>query len=254
MYKKNLVFVIALLLFGCNTNSNNDGDTIGQFISDLNKLSHSKSYLNICLQTDKDAVVELNLAGNSLLILPENLIQFKKLKSLNLSGNQIDTLPDLTCFAQLEYLDLAGNKLKTIPRLSGLTNLRELNLMLNKDFPSNLILDLPTSLEVLNLNSSGISKLTLLHSEKLTNLETVDVEGNDFLELPESLNNLPNLKKLKLRLNRINKLDPDIVNRLNVLTYTPSYLSNKEQVLQVVSNKKIEIDTIWLMPDGREIY
>jgi len=58
----------------------------------------------------------LNLAGNNIDTLPKNLLALCHLRQLDLSKNRLTTLPDfITAFSALDSLDLSGNSITKLP-------------------------------------------------------------------------------------------------------------------------------------------
>ena len=66
-------------------------------------------------------LIYLDLLGNNLQTLPNNIGDFKLLEELNVSSNSIDILPDSICtLPKLKFLYLSQNKLKMLPMELGL--------------------------------------------------------------------------------------------------------------------------------------
>jgi len=83
------------------------------------------------------------------------LSQFKHLKSLDLSNNGLELLPnDLSCLSSLEFLNINGNMLKetydTIDHLSTLPQLISLNINLNEEEQVDYIMKKLPDLQELN--------------------------------------------------------------------------------------------------------
>ena len=64
---------------------------------------------------------------------PENLCKFPEVVNLDLSHNQIDEIPDISCVQSLELIDLSNNEIRYISNLTfnNLLLLRKLNLAQN---------------------------------------------------------------------------------------------------------------------------
>jgi len=77
---------------------------------------------------------ELNLSGNQISTVPPSIERLRGLETLNLSGNRITSLPSaLGRLKNLETLSLGGNMLETLPdELRGLKSLQQLDLSNNK--------------------------------------------------------------------------------------------------------------------------
>ncbi|KAM4636065.1 leucine-rich repeat-containing protein 18 isoform 2-T2 [Discoglossus pictus] len=135
-----------------------------------------------CLQKLSD-VDELDLSRNIIRKLPDWIGRFQNLRWLDLHSNQIDKLPESIGQLQgLMFLNVSNNKLTTqgVPiELSQLTNLRMLNLGLND------IEVLPTTIGALK------------------ELNEVGLFDNHLTVVPNSIINLPKLKKLNTKRNPI---------------------------------------------------
>jgi len=121
--------------------------------------------------------------------------QRSKAKSLDLSGLQLEAIPDsIAQLANLIYLSLGGNEITAIPdSLAQLTNLTALYLH------DNQITALPDSLA------------------QLTNLTALDLGDNQITALPNSLGQFADLRFLHLDDNQITDL-PDSLAQLNKLS------------------------------------
>jgi len=146
----------------------------------------------------------LDLSGNRIKTLPENIGAFKVLKTLTMSKNQLETIPkDLGKLVKLENLNLASNLLTSIPSsLQSLKNLKEINLSGNKltSFPQALL---------------GLKQLNL-----------VDLSGNSITSLPQGIDKLE-ATELILNQNQISSVHPDIAGcpRLRTLRLEENCLS-----------------------------
>ncbi|NXW59767.1 LRC18 protein, partial [Eurystomus gularis] len=126
-------------------------------------------------------VDELDLSRNMLKKIPNSIQEFQKLRWLDLHSNQLEELPEaIGTLQNLFYLNICNNKLttKNLPEgLNLLKNLRILNLGLN------CLDSIPTSLGAL---------------KELTEIGLFD---NALTTIPNSVKNLPKLKKLNAKRN-----------------------------------------------------
>ena len=132
-------------------------------------------------------------------IIPPELANLPKLRTLELAGNQIsgNIPPELGQLAELEMLDFAGNQLSgRIPaELGDLGSLRSLNLSGNRLYGG-----IPPELG------------------QLTSLELLDLAGNDLTgEIPAELGDLSSLQRLLLRENEFGGRIPGELGQLTGL-------------------------------------
>ena len=207
--------ITALAQIPTITELNAQECSIGNLPLDISKLTNLKI---------------LNLKGNRLTTLPINFGSLTNLEYLDLGyfemGSRMNKIADLgPTFGQLKklkYLNLAGNALQVVPDLSAMSELEELNLSLNKlpGFPQSItqlkkLRSLDLSLNDMASIPSGISNLTAV--------ETLHLDGNFFNHpdkkiktLPNEICQLQNLKVLTLKDNVIEQL-PDCIGSLSKL-------------------------------------
>ena len=161
----------------------------------VTRLSLSENITEFPLEilTLADSLEILDLSNNQLSTLPDELIQLHKLKIIFASHNCFEVLPEvLGKCVNLEMVGFKSNQIKTVPELSLPKKLRWLILT------DNYIETLPDSLgerpRLQKLALAG-NRLTVLPSnmEKLVNLELLRVSANQLTECPEPLLNLPKL-------------------------------------------------------------
>jgi hypothetical protein len=155
----------------------------------------------------------LDLSRNKLKKLPHSIGQLKRLQSLNLFNNQLKTLPDsLGKLVEIKSLDLSGNEIIVLPKsFEQLTNLETLNLA------ANLLSVLPswinkvTKLQILDLSDNLIKKLpeylgqlAKLKELNVSNSRSLPGHRNQLTDIPTTLVQLENLKRLKLDGNPLN--------------------------------------------------
>lgn len=143
----------------------------------------------------------LDLSGNRIKTLPENIGAFKMLKTLTMTKNQLEGLPhDMGKLVKLENLNLGFNLLATIPStLSQLKNLKEVHLSHNrlKSFPPALL-----GLKQLNLVDLSSNSITALPQgiHKLEATELV-MNQNQISVIHEDISLCPRLRTLRLEEN-----------------------------------------------------
>jgi len=143
----------------------------------------------------------LDLSGNKIKTLPENLGAFKVLKNLTMTKNQLEVIPqDIGKLTKLENLNLAFNLFTSIPSTVGqLKNLKEINLSHNKlkAFPAPLL-----GLKQLNMVDLSANSITSVPQgvDKLEATELV-LNQNQITSIHEDVSRCPRLRTLRLEEN-----------------------------------------------------
>ncbi|XP_054883005.1 leucine-rich repeat serine/threonine-protein kinase 2 [Poeciliopsis prolifica] len=172
----------------------------------------------------------LDLQGNQLRSLPDDLLALPSLSTLNVSRNCIGPVltfdPAVTC-PSLKQLNLSVNKITTFPYelgrtmgkleelfmdSNGLTELcsalylPEVKLLdVSKNNVENISPDFLTTcpkLETLNASNNKICSLSQLPAK----VTTLKLANNKFTHVPETILNLPNLRSVDMRTNCIDVL------------------------------------------------
>ncbi len=157
-----------------------------------------------------DTVTMLDLSGMEMDTLPDDIAKLKNLKILYLDENNFRTIPQVVFkLKNLEVLSMRGwgtfdddtnhHLLTIVPsQIDKLTSLVELNLEKNN------ITDVPQefaqlkSLRRLFLYGNGLSAAAVGGISRLYMLEVLDLSANNITGLPASFSNLKNLKYLGL--------------------------------------------------------
>ncbi|KRK03620.1 leucine-rich repeat-containing protein 40 isoform X3 [Drosophila yakuba] len=200
-----------------------------------------------------EKLMRLNVSHNKLSQLPREIYSLPELRHLNISYNEFNELnPDISDLHMLEFLDGGHNNIQSLP--GGIGFLVRLTALL---LPYNHIKELPPDL----VNMRSLQKIDLMQNDLtclpedmglLRKLECLYLQHNDILELPEfegnetlselhasnnfiktipkaMCSNLPHLKILDLRDNKITELPDELcllrnLNRLDVSNNTISVL------------------------------
>lgn len=182
-------------------------DVINIIATKLGRLSREGSTPRsgeIVYRLENAHVVELYISYCNLTIktIPDELFQLVNLKRLDLSLNQLVSVPPLiTKFKQLEYLNLSFNHISRLPTtFNKLLNMVELNLS------DNYLETLPLSffslsnLKKLRLNGNKIKDFPYIDDNFniFPELESIDLDNAAFSELPKWILRLPKLRFLSL--------------------------------------------------------
>nr|XP_036674704.1 leucine-rich repeat-containing protein 40-like isoform X2 [Drosophila suzukii] len=200
-----------------------------------------------------EKLMRLNVSHNKLSQLPRSIYSLPELRHLNISYNEFNEVdPDISDLHMLEFLDGGHNNIQSLP--GGIGFLVRLTALL---LPYNHIKELPPDL----VNMRSLQKIDLMQNDLtslpedmglLRKLECLYLQHNDILELPEfegnetlselhasnnfiktipkaMCGNLPHLKILDLRDNKITELPDELcllrnLNRLDLSNNTISVL------------------------------
>lgn len=144
----------------------------------------------------------LDVSGNRLQALPEEMQQLGNLKTLHAQANALQSTPDLSALVKLQTITLNENRLQHDALGSFPPNLVTLNLARNR------ISALPVSviglskLQTLDLSQNQLAELDGGVSYCVGLVELI-LDDNMLSELPEELARLPALKTISLAHNRI---------------------------------------------------
>lgn len=98
------------------------------------KTDKASEWFGVTLNIDSKRVIELSLSSNELTgEIPEELALLTELTVLSLEGNNLTgTASPLDQLVNAEYIDVSGNQLTGVPNLSGITSLATLKLENNR--------------------------------------------------------------------------------------------------------------------------
>lgn len=204
----------------------------------------------------------LSLSEHGLNELPAQLFDVelvKKLRTLDLSKNNLSDVSRLGMLTELKLLNLDNNNLLagSLNCSTKLTKLQSLSLSGNKlgkpvasKTPNgatsrpNVSVDvfpaLPTSLKQLNISSNFLSHIPRsIISASLNKLEKLDLSSNQLATVPDTIGNLGHLEELRLDSNMIVTL-PEAIGKLSHLKVL-SLCHNQLQIKKSTSADKNDI-------------
>lgn len=170
-----------------------------------------------------DTLEVLDLSGNQLTALPDDLHRFKKLKVIFASNNPFTELP--ASLGQCENLEMIGFKANAISQVPAAA--------------------LPPKLRWLILTDNQITELPLAIG-KLPYLQKLMLAGNQLTHLPSTIANCQNLQLLRISANQFDHLPDAILNlpKLSWLAFAGNpfakWPSATESIFQI-SLKQLEL-------------
>lgn len=178
---------------------------------------------------EPEDIVRIDLSGNHLKEIPENLGLLTKLVVLNLSNNKLTSLPEsLKNLRLLSNVDLRRNLFEEIPECLLLLPIRSLNLNSNKisdisplsrcselrvlDVSFNTIKEIDASFKVdnelraLNLSSNYLRDIKSF-LPALGNVQRLNLSSNLIESVPVEIGSLKSLEEIEMVDNRIESID-----------------------------------------------
>src|SRR5690606_11463691 len=165
-------------------------------------------------------VIELNLTGKNISILPAKMGQLAQLSLLNLLNNNLSSIPaEMGKLSNLTYLNLGSNNLSSLPvEIWQLNQLKDLTIY-NNDF-STIPAEIIQLKNLLTLSLSN-NPIPSLPDElwQLTQLESLSLSTTSLTSVPDELSQLVNLTYLSLDNNNLSSVPIEEIGQLSKLTY-----------------------------------
>ncbi|VDD92613.1 unnamed protein product, partial [Enterobius vermicularis] len=203
-------------------------------------------------------------------VAPDAFTNFSDhLEELNLSGNEITTIPQLDNLARLITLDFSYNKITEIPEncFSNVKLLKNLKLQGNSicTLPRLALNEIKEKLELLDLSNNCLNHVPAQNLRNSLNMQYLDLSRNSISEIANfELINLPQLQELRMQRNNLQRIAPMAfmnVPKLQHLYLNENLLSNFEsirmfqnlEILDLSRNQLKELPLLKELPMIKEI-
>ena len=172
---------------------------------------------------------EIDLRGNLLTDLPEELGELTSLHVVRLSLNKFAHLPSiLSSFPGLKKLEFTGNLLAEIPdEISTLQSLEELDISGNKVTSIGDNLTTLTNLQILKAENNSIDEISE-NIGAMTELQRIDLSNNRLANLPKSIASLEKLAYLDVNANSLTDVPYELGFLPNLNHFETRYNNLKE--------------------------
>lgn len=210
-----------------------------------------------------ETVNKIILKNNKLFQLPENISEFRNLRSIDLSNNRFTSIPfQIYNFKKLKKLVINNNNINYISiQIGKLKNLEELHLKANNLTHIHMKLYSLKKLHTLDLSENELSEISrCIH--KLQSLETLKISDNNLFSIPKEIFG-KNLEYLDLSDNHIDVIPDAIKNSQelrdinfdnNEIVNIPDEIGNLKHLTAVSFNNNSTLrgfsENLYLLPAG----
>jgi len=184
-----------------------------------------------------EEVVSIDLSNNNLKSLPENM-DFPNLKYFYCSNNNLVSLPDNMNFPNLETFYCHNNLLETLPGNMNFPNLKTFSCN------NNLLESLPENLNLPNLQNFDCSHnklISLPENMDLPGLRYFYCDNNKLKSLPLCIMNFHNLRNIYYTNNEIDNIPIQLLRFINRLKQTDIKKLNVYNDNQNIHNSSIQL-------------
>lgn len=206
----------------------------------ISGISNSTPHLPNLAALEKLDISNSSFNTNSTNLFIDDLL-LSNLKELNISSSNLRTTNALTMLQfnnKLEVLNLSSNNLDQICSLEA-THLKSLNL--SQNLLGNDSLYLPSTLEILDLSSTGLTQFAFLHH--LNQLRSLDLSNDNLFGMDSTT--LNRLEQLNVNYcQNVAQLKYISMPNLKELSINQCDLQNQSFLAQLPNLEKIEISTI----------
>ncbi len=207
-----------------------------------------ESALRKIAEEKKAKTGKLNLGGEYLSKIPEEILELDHLQSLYIHYNGITNTHLLKGMVNLQVLNLRNNKIIHVDFLENLTKLQSLNLSINEITSVDIFIHL-NNLQDLNISCNPISDYSFL--KNLSDLQSLDLHNNKISDI-SFLGNLTNLRSLNLSKNNIFYIRfLENLTNLESLDLSENQISNIEPLLPLIKSGKMEVTIDRFNSEGR---
>ncbi|MFX1257268.1 MAG: leucine-rich repeat domain-containing protein [Promethearchaeota archaeon] len=208
---------------------------------------------------EENHVLNIDLSGFNLELIPQELIHFIKLQRLRLRRNQITEIKNLDNVPNLKELILSENQITEIKNLDNVPDLARLDLDRNQITEIKNLDNVP-DLTRLDLMGNQITEIKNL--DNVPELTSLNLMGNQITEI-KNLDNVPDLTSLNLMGNQITEIKnldnvPDLAS-LNLMGNQITEIKNLDNVpdlisLNLIENQITEIKNLDNVPNLKVLY
>lgn len=152
-------------------------------------------------------VLNVDISKNRFCELPEEILEFSMMETLNCARNFIKTLPDMGNLSSLTHININQNQLQTLPVFPSQLPLKILKASHNRISVIPSEIGALSRLQLLDLSCNELTKLPSTIGD-LGALRALDVHRNNIITLPDELSKLKYLQRLDFSSNKISVIPP----------------------------------------------